>query len=134
MKGMDKIIKVFFMMSGYFFLGLGIVGIFVPLLPTTPFLLLSAACFFRGSDKLYYWISHHKIFGKYVTNYHKHKAIPKRAKIFSITLLWITIISSATFFIPLFWVKIMIFIVAIVVTIHIVSLRTLTREMLDEQE
>jgi uncharacterized membrane protein YbaN (DUF454 family) len=113
---------------GYFFLILGVIGIFVPLLPTTPFLLLSAGSFFRGSKKLYSWIINHKIFGSYIVNYLKHRAVTKRTKIFSILTLWLTIVATSVFFISFIWLKIMLFIIAIAVSVHILSLNTLAKE------
>ena len=70
---------------------LGTVGIVVPLLPTTPFLLLAAACFFRSSDKLYQQLITHKWFGSYIKNYRENKAIPKHAKVVILLLLWATL-------------------------------------------
>ena len=64
-------------------LALGILGIFLPLLPTTPFLLLTAALYFKGSFRLYNWLLNHRYFGPYIRNYRENKAIPLRAKIVS---------------------------------------------------
>ncbi len=122
--------KMFFLSVGYFFLGMGILGIFLPVLPTTPFLLLSSACFFRASNKLYYWITNHKIFGEYIKNYRKFRAIPIRVKVFSILLLWGMMIITILFFIDLILVKFLLFIIAIVVTIYILRIKTLTKELL----
>jgi uncharacterized protein len=71
--------------------GIGTVGIFVPLLPTTPFYLLAAACFFRSSDRLYRWLIGNKWCGPYIRNYREHRAIPRHAKIVALILLWGTI-------------------------------------------
>ena len=76
------------MTAGIFALSLGIIGIVVPLLPTTPFLLLAAACFVRSSEKLYAWLLHHKWFGEYIRHYREHRAITLRAKIVILVLLW----------------------------------------------
>ena len=65
---------------GFISLALAVVGVFIPLLPTTPFLLLSAGLFFRGSQKLYHWLTAHKIFGEYIRNFREHKAIPLSTK------------------------------------------------------
>ena len=68
--------------------GIGTVGIFVPLLPTTPFYLLAAACFFRSSARLYQWLIGNKWCGPYIRNYREHRAIPRHAKIIALVLLW----------------------------------------------
>lgn len=71
---------------------LGVVGIFVPLLPTTPFLLLSAALWVRSSPRLYDWLLAHPCLGGYVRNFRENRAIPLRAKIVSLTLMWGTML------------------------------------------
>jgi len=76
---------------GSFFAGLGILGIFLPLLPTTPFLLLAAACYIRSSEKLYNWLMNNKWIGRYIKNYLEGKGIPLKSKVLSISALWITI-------------------------------------------
>ena len=66
-------LKILLIAIGSFFLILGFIGILIPGLPTTPFLLLSAACYFRSSDRLYSWLLNHKIFGKYIRNFREIK-------------------------------------------------------------
>ena len=75
--------KVICIILGSLSLGLGIAGIFLPLLPTTPFLLLTAALYFRGSPRLYDWLLRQKRLGPYIRNFREHKAIPLHAKITS---------------------------------------------------
>ena len=106
-------------------LALGIIGIFLPLLPTTPYLLLPAALYFRGSPRLYQWLLNHKHFGPYIRNFRENKAIPLRAKIISLLLMWGTMIYCIFFLIPLVWVKVVMFLVAAGVSWHILSFKTL---------
>ena len=106
-------------------LALGIIGIFLPLLPTTPFLLLTAALYFRGSPRLYQWLLNHKHFGPYIRNFRENKAIPLRAKIISLLLMWGTMIYCIFFLIPLVWVKVVMFLVAAGVSWHMLSFKTL---------
>jgi uncharacterized protein len=77
--------------------GLGIIGVFVPILPTTPFLLLAAACYMRSSERFYQWLENHRIFGAYVRNYIEGRGMPVKIKIFTILLLWLAIGLSITF-------------------------------------
>ncbi|MDR1653314.1 MAG: YbaN family protein [Prevotellaceae bacterium] len=117
-----RYILVFF---GAVSLGLGILGIFLPLLPTTPFLLLSAFLFARGSEKLYNWLLNHKILGKYINGFLHEKTIPLRIKIYSISMLWLTIICSIYFLSAQNHIyKFCLLLVAIGVTIHILSYKT----------
>ncbi len=106
-------------------LALGVIGIFLPLLPTTPFLLLSAALYVRSSERLYQWLIHQKYLGDYIRNFREHRAIPLRAKILSVSMVWITLIYCATTVSEAIWVKILFIALAISVTWHILSYKTL---------
>ena len=118
------------MTLGVISVGLGVIGVFVPLLPTTPFLLLSAACFVRSSEKLYTWLIHHKWFGDYIRHYREHRAITLRAKVVTLLLLWSVIGYTAFGIVTVWWVRALLGVIAVGVTIHILHLKTLTREML----
>ena len=74
--------------------GLGTVGIFVPLLPTTPFLLLAAACFVRSSDRLHDWLMGHRLYGPIVRGYREHRALPASSKAIILVFTWAAILSS----------------------------------------
>jgi uncharacterized membrane protein YbaN (DUF454 family) len=97
-------------------------GIFVPVLPTTPLLLLSAACFARSSDNFYHRLMHNRWFGKYLRNYKEGKGVPLRVKIVSISLLWVTIGLSAILANLPEWVLVVIILIAIAVSIHIIRI------------
>ena len=98
---------------------------FLPLLPTTPFLLLTAALYFKGSPRLYNWLLNHRHFGPYIRNFRENKAIPLRAKIISLVLMWGTMLYCIFFLIPFIWVKILLGLIAAGVTYHILSFKTL---------
>lgn len=86
---MGKSLKKYILMAvGSVSLFLGILGIFLPLLPTVPFLLLTAYCFARSSEKWHNWLLAHKTFGSYIANYQKYRAINKKAKRTAIATLW----------------------------------------------
>ncbi len=110
---------------GTIFVGLGIVGIFVPVLPTTPFLLLAAACYARSSPRFYHWLLYNRWFGNYIRNYRQRKGIPLKVKVLTITLLWVTIGVSAIFAVQSLVVRIILVLIAIGVSIHVLSLKTL---------
>jgi len=110
---------------GSFFAGLGILGIFLPLLPTTPFLLLAAACYIRSSERLYNWLMNNKWIGRYIKNYIEGKGIPLKSKVLSISALWITIGYSVFFVVNFFPVRVILILIAIGVTMHLLSIRTL---------
>jgi uncharacterized membrane protein YbaN (DUF454 family) len=116
--------------AGIIAFGLGVIGVFVPLLPTTPFLLLAAACFFRSSERLYTWLIHHPWFGDYIRHYREHRAITLPAKVVTLLLLWSVIGYTAFKIVTAWWVRALLGVIAVGVTIHILHLKTLTREML----
>lgn len=117
--------KLLYAILGTVSLCLGILGIFLPLLPTTPFLLLTAALYFRSSPKLYNWLIRHKYFGSYIRNFREHKAMPLKAKILSITLLWITMLNCVFFVVSYPWLKIILLLIAVGTTYYILSFKTL---------
>lgn len=116
--------KGLFIITGTICLGLGAIGIILPILPTTPFLLLSAACYLRGSERMYHWLLTNKWFGAYIKNYREGKGIPLSGKISALFLLWLTISYSAVFLLKIIAIRIILFTIAVVVTIHIVRLPT----------
>ena len=80
--------------TGALSVGLGTLGIFVPLLPTTPFLLLAAACFVRSSDRLHRWLMSHRVYGPIVRGYREHRALPASSKVTILVFTWAAILSS----------------------------------------
>lgn len=80
--------KSLYIAAGVVAILLGILGIFLPLLPTTPFLLLASWCFARGSDRLHRWLLGHRVFGEYLRNFEAGRGIPLRAKIVATVMLW----------------------------------------------
>ena len=115
----NKLLRILFISLGTFFIGLGLIGIFIPILPSTPFLLLSAALYAKSSDKFYKWLIGNKLFGRYIKNYRNGRGIPAHIKIFTILLLWTTIILSIFYVVDLMAVRIILALVAVGVTIHI---------------
>jgi len=104
--------------------GLGIIGIFVPILPTTPFLLLAAVCYMRSSASFYRWLLNNRFFGNYIRNYIEGRGMPLRIKVSTILLLWATIGFTVAFGVQHIALRIMLAILAIGVTVHIVLIGT----------
>ena len=86
--------KTALIIIGCIALALGVLGLFLPLLPTTPFLLLASACFARGSDRMHRWLLNHGVFGAYLRSFEEGKGIPLRAKIVAISVLWVSMCVS----------------------------------------
>jgi len=123
MTDINKSKRILLISTGTFFVGVGIAGIFIPILPTTPFLLIAAALYARSSQKFYNWLINNKIFGRYIKNYREGKGIPLKLKIFTIALLWVTIGCSVFFAVDILLVRIILGIVAVGVTIHIIRIK-----------
>lgn len=120
--------RVFLIVVGSVSLALGVLGIFLPMLPTTPFLLLSAAAWVKASPSLYEWLLNHKVFGEYIRNYREHRAIPLRVKIISVTLVWLTI-GYCIFAVvdEWWWAQLLMGLLAAAITWHILSFKTLNK-------
>ena len=120
----NKLVRSLFFIAGTITFALGAVGVVLPVLPTTPFLLLSLACYVRSSERMSHWLLNNKYFGSYLRNYKEGKGVPMKTKLFAVTVLWITIAFSAFVLVPIFAVQIILFVVATAVTVHLVRLPT----------
>lgn len=118
-----QIKKVFFLGLGTSLLGLGVVGIFTPILPTTPLVLAAFLCFTQSSKKAEKWILKNRYFATYIENYKSKKGVPWDVKFKSIAFLWITLTASMFFF-NRFLLYILLPLVGLGVTFHILSLKT----------
>ena len=116
--------RVLLIICGTISLALGIIGIVIPVLPTTPFLLLAAACYARSSEKFYNWLMCNRIFGSYIRNYREGRGIPVRVKAMAITFLWATILVSM-YLVENTVMRVVLPIISIAVTAHILSLKTM---------
>lgn len=104
-------------------MGLGVLGMFLPLLPTTPFLLLAAACYARSSQRFHTWLLTNRLCGEYIRNYHQANGIPLKQLAVILTTLWLTIGATAIFFATAWWARLILLCVAVGVTIHLVRKR-----------
>jgi len=122
---LQKFVRAFFFVAGSVFLAFGAIGIVLPILPTTPFLLLALACYCRSSKRMTKWVLNNKYFGSYIRRYKEGKGIPIKTKIIAITILWITISYSAFFIVNNWWIiQLILFAIAIAVTIHLIRVPT----------
>ena len=108
-------------------LALAVVGIFLPLLPTTPLLLLAAWCFVRSSPRLYTWLMSHPTLGPYIRNFRENKAIPLHVKVVAVAMIWLTIGYCVIAIVDILWVRIVMLLLAAAISWHILSYKTLRR-------
>ena len=121
---MNKISRILLIAAGTLFVILGVVGMFLPILPTTPFLLLAAVCYARSSQRFYNWLLTNRWFGEYIRNYREGRGIPLKQKVLTISLLWLTIIYSVLFVTDAWWLRALLVGIAIGVTTHLVKVKT----------
>ncbi|NHJ25435.1 MAG: DUF454 domain-containing protein [Candidatus Lokiarchaeota archaeon] len=110
-------------LGGSISLIIGMIGIILPILPTTPFLLITAAAYAKSSKKFYKWLLNNRILGSYIRNYREGKGMPIKVKVITLILLWITIAISLLFMNNLIWIQLILLIVASMVSIHILFIR-----------
>ncbi len=103
---------------------LGVLGIILPLLPTTPFLLLAAFLFSRSSKKFHKWLLGNKVLGRYLYNYSERKGITMRDKVISLSTLWIGITISFIK-VDIIYARVFLIIVLLSVTSHLIRIKTL---------
>ncbi|HWV09558.1 MAG TPA: YbaN family protein [Pseudomonas sp.] len=109
---------------GWLSVALGVIGIFVPILPTTPFLLLAAACFMRSSERFYHWLVDHPRLGPWIRDYLEGNGIPLKGKVYALGLMWLSI-GFSCYLVPLFWARLFMLTSAVLVSLYILKQKTL---------
>ena len=120
----EKIKRLFLILLGTIFLGIGSIGMILPILPTTPFLLLATACYIRGSPRIYQKLITNRIFGEFIINYMKGKGIKRRQKGIAIFSMWVMISITIVFFLNNSLLRILLLVIAGAVSLHILNLPT----------
>lgn len=121
---MKLITHIFLISVGWVSVVLAIFGIFLPLLPTTPFLLLAAICFAKSSPRFYQWLMTNRWFGEYLNNYRAGRGMQLRHKITALTLMWVSISYSAIMVAEAHWLRGLLVLIAVLVTWHLVRIPT----------
>lgn len=115
--------RILFNILGTLALILAVLGIFLPLLPTTPFLLLAAACYMRGSRRMYDWLISHRIFGPYILDFQTGRGIPLHTKVLALAMMWPSLAVSA-WIMPVPWARWLLLIPGLGVTVYLLHLPT----------
>jgi uncharacterized membrane protein YbaN (DUF454 family) len=126
---MQNIKRTLYITGGFLCVILAFIGIFVPLMPTTAFLLLAAFLFSRSSKRALHWLEYNRLFGKYIRDYRAGRGIPLPQKIITLAILWISILLTIIYAIENHWVEILLLGVAVGVTIHLARLKTYQPEI-----
>jgi len=127
----QKLVRTLWFIAGTICVVLGAIGIVLPILPTTPFLLAAAACYYKSSERMHRWLLNNKWFGEYIRNYQEGKGLTIKTKITALTVLWITIGVSTVFMLHrllpaqlVLPMQLIMIAVAIAVSTHILRLPT----------
>lgn len=121
----NPVVRWTLLIGGFVLIGIGVLGMFLPLLPTTVFFLLAAWCFARSSERFHYWLHHNRFFGKYLANYRSKGGMTRGSKIFSIAFLLAGISVSVLFLTENMYIRILLGAIAVGVTWHLLSIKTI---------
>lgn len=121
---MNRARRIIYIVLGSLFLVLGAIGVFVPLLPTTPFWLLTCWFYVRSSRRLYAGVMRHRYFGPYIRCFMEDKAIPVKGKVWSLGIMWTSAILTTVFLIERWWVAASLFLITAAVSWHILTYPT----------
>lgn len=119
--------RVFYFVMGVVSVIMGIIGIFLPVWPTTIFIIVAAWFFVRSSEKYYQILIRNKMFGKMIRNYREYRGIESKARIKSLFMMYLTL-GISMYFVDILWVRLLLVAVGIGVTWHLIALKTLTDE------
>ena len=120
----NPVLRLLLFISGFILIGVGVLGMFLPLLPTTVFLLLAAWCFARSSERFYRWVHYNRLFGKYIRDYQTGRGMTKGSKIVTISVLWIGILISAYWGTDSLYIRLLLIAIAAGVTWHLVVMKS----------
>lgn len=110
---------------GTIFVGLGLAGVFLPLVPGMPFFLVAAWCYARSSPRFYSWLLNNRICGAYIRDYQQYRGMRMHTKVKAISILWIGITCAGMVASDGFWLRLIMVVVAISVTCIILSVKTI---------
>lgn len=127
----NRVVRALLIVAGTVSLVFAAIGLVLPLIPTTPFLLLAVACYCRGSERLYTWLINNRWFGEYIRNYREGRGVPLKTKVVALTVLWATISISVFLLLPTLilpmpiWIlQVLLLAITIAVSVHILRLPT----------
>jgi len=114
----NGVVRLILLATGSISIVLGVLGIFLPILPTTPFLLLAAACYVRSSESFYTWLISHPVLSKYILAYLDGRGIPRKAKRYTLMTMWLTM-GLSMLVVPLWQVRILLLCTGLAVSTYI---------------
>ena len=113
--------RALLVICGTLCVALGVIGIFLPLMPTTVFLLMGAACYARSSDRFYQRLISNRWLGSYIKNSREGRGMTRRQKATTLAMLWVGILATMIFTVTAWWLHLLLLAIALGVTIHVVK-------------
>lgn len=121
---MHSLMRPLLIALGTMAVALAVIGMFIPVLPTTPFLLLAAACYARSSDRFLNWLLNNRWFGPYIRNYREGRGMSRLTKLLTLSALWVTLLISGMLAVPAWWLILVLVAVGAGVTLHLLRIPT----------
>jgi len=121
----EKTQKLFYNIMGTVSLAFAFIGVILPIIPTTPFVLLSAACYYRGSKRLHRWLSRNEIFGPIIRDFEEHGGMRKATKIKALTIMWTAVLASALLILDTLTMQALVVLVAVIGTVSMLKIKTI---------
>lgn len=112
----NPVLRLILLMAGTLFVAIGVLGIYLPVLPTTPFLLLAAACYLRSSERMYHWLLAQPRLGREIQTILEQRGLPPGVKVFSLAVAWLVLGSVALFVVESIWAKALLIALALIKT------------------
>lgn len=122
----SRLVRWLLIAAGSLLVGIGVVGIFLPLLPSTVFFLMAMGCYGKSSPSAYRWMTTNRLFGRHLREYREERGATVSTKVVSIATLWIGI-GASEYFIDKLWIRLLLVGIALGVTAHLFLLRTIRR-------
>jgi hypothetical protein len=121
----EETLKLFYNIIGTVSLFFGFIGVLLPIIPTTPFVLLSAACYYKGSERLHGWLSRNEMFGPMIRDYEEHGGMKRATKMKALTIMWAAVLSSALLILETLTMRALILLVAVIGTASMLRVKTI---------
>jgi uncharacterized membrane protein YbaN (DUF454 family) len=121
----EKTLKLIYNIIGTVSLVFALIGVVLPIIPTTPFVLLSAACYYKGSERLHGWLSRNELFGPIIRNYEEHGGMRKATKIKALTIMWAAVLTSALLVLDTLKMRALVLLIAVIGTVSMLRIKTI---------
>ena len=121
----EKTQKLIYNIIGTVSLAFAFIGVVLPIIPTTPFVLLSAACYYKGSKRLHGWLSSNEMFGPIIRDFEEHGGMRKATKIKALTIMWAAVLASALLILDTLTMRALVLLIAVIGTVSMLRIKTI---------